>query len=105
MSEDKILKIIKSTPNKSCDLDTIPTSLVLDFISVLLTPLDKYCELLTQRGQFPILFQDCTYHTLGTNTLKNYRPVFNLSYILKLIEKAVAKQINEHSAQEGIYTA
>ena len=30
MSKDEILKIIKFTPNKSCDLDQIPTSLVLD---------------------------------------------------------------------------
>ena len=36
------------------------------------------------------------------NILKNYRPVSNLSYISKLIEKAVAWQINEHIAHEGI---
>ena len=39
---------------------------------------------------------------LDKNILKNYRPVSNLSYISKLIEKAVAKQINEHIAHEGI---
>ena len=39
MSEEEVLKIIKSTPNKSCDLDPIPTSLVLECISVLLTPI------------------------------------------------------------------
>ena len=38
-SEDEVLKIINSTPNKSCDLDLIPISLVLDYISVLLTPI------------------------------------------------------------------
>ena len=27
--EEEVLKIIKSTPNKSCDLDPIPTSMVL----------------------------------------------------------------------------
>ena len=35
MSEEEILKIIKSIPNKSYYLDPIPTSLVLDCISVL----------------------------------------------------------------------
>ena len=39
---------------------------------------------------------------LSRNTLKNYRPVSSLSCIFKLIEKAVAKQINEPIAQEGI---
>ena len=56
----------------------------------------------------PNLFQDCTCHTLvkkaglDRNTLKNYRPVSNLSYISKLTEKAVTRQINEHIAYEGI---
>ena len=36
MSEEEVLKIIKSTPNKSCDLHPIPTSLVLECITVLL---------------------------------------------------------------------
>ena len=40
--------------------------------------------------------------SLDKNTFKNYRPVSNLSYISKLIEKAVAKQINKYIAQEGI---
>ena len=39
---------------------------------------------------------------LDRNILKNYRPVSNLSYISKLIEKAVARQINEHMGHEGI---
>ena len=56
ISEEEVLKIIKSTPNKSCDLDPIPTSLDLDCISVLLTPITNNCELLPTGGQFPILF-------------------------------------------------
>ena len=33
MSEEEVLKIIKSTPKKSCDLDPIPTLLVLDIVN------------------------------------------------------------------------
>ena len=61
-----------------------------------------------QEGSFPSCFK--TAHVtpllkkagLDKNIPKNYRPVSNLSYISKLIEKAVAKQINEHIAHEGI---
>ena len=54
-----------------------------------------------------ILFQDCTCHTLVKKlvfieTLKNYGAVSNLSYISKIIEKAVDKQINEHIVHESI---
>ena len=107
MSEEEVLKIIKSTPNKSCELDPIPTSLVLECISVLLTPITNIVNYSLQEGSFPSCFK--TAHVtpllkkagLDKNILKNYRPVSNLSYISKLIEKAVAKQINEHIAHEG----
>ena len=93
MSEEEVLKIIKSTPNKSCDLGAIPTSLVLDCISVLLTP--NIVNYSLQESGFPSCFK--TAHVtpllkkagLDKNILKNYRPVSNLSYISKLIEKAV----------------
>ena len=108
ISEEEVPKIIKSTPNKSCDLDPIPTSLVLDCISVLLTPITNIVNYSLQEGSFPSCFN--TAHVtsllkkagLDRNILKNYRPVSNLSYISKLIEKAVARQINEHIAHEGI---
>ena len=108
ISEEEVLKIIKCTPNKSCDLDPIPTSLVLDCISVLLTPITNIVNYSLQEGSFPSCFK--TAHVtpllkktgLDRNILKNYRPVSSLSYISKLIEKAVATKINEHIAHEGI---
>ena len=107
MSEDEILKIIKSTPNKSCDLDPIPTSLVLDCNSVLLTPVTNIVNSL-QEDSFPSCFK--TAHVtpllkkagLKRNTLKNYQLVSKISYISKLIAKVVGKQVNEHIAHEGI---
>ena len=53
MLEEEVLKIIKSTPNKSCDLDPIPTSLVFDCISVLLTPITNTVNYSLQEGSFP----------------------------------------------------
>ena len=63
MSEKEVLKIINSTPNKSCDLDPIPTSLVLDCISVLLTPITNIVNYSLQEGSFPSC-TDCTCYTL-----------------------------------------
>ena len=57
MSEEEVLKIIKSTPNKSCDLDPIPTSLVLDCIGVLLTPITNIVNYSLQEGSFPSCFK------------------------------------------------
>ena len=90
-------------------MDPIPTSLVLDCISVLLTPITYIVNYSLQEGSFPSCFK--TAHVtpllkkagLDRNILKNYRPVSNLCDISKLIEKAVARQINEHIAHEGIF--
>ena len=63
MSEEEVLKIIKSTPNKSCYLDPIPTSMVLDCISVRLTPITNIVNYSLQEGSFPSCFC-CTCYTL-----------------------------------------
>ena len=78
MSEEEVLKIIKSTPNKSCDLHPIPTSLVLECITVLLTPITNIVNYSLQEGSFPSCFK--TAHVtpllkkagLDKNILKNY---------------------------------
>ena len=40
--------------------------------------------------------------SLDRNSLKNYRPVSNLSFTSKLIEKVVANQLNEFISHEGL---
>ena len=41
VSEEELLKILKSSPSKSCDLDPIPTSLVQECADILITPITK----------------------------------------------------------------
>ena len=75
ISEEEVLEIIKSTPNKSCDLDPIPTSLVLDCISVLLTPITNIVNYSLQEGSFPSCFKITPLLKkagLDRNILKNY---------------------------------
>ena len=68
----------------------------------------QYHKLLAQRREFPKLFQNRIYYpllkkpSLDRNLLKNYRPVANLSFISKLIEKAVANQLTSYINKEGL---
>ena len=50
-------KSLKSIPNESCDLYPIPTSLILDCISVLLTPITNNVNYSLQEGSFPSCFK------------------------------------------------
>ena len=107
VSEEDILKILKSS-TKSCDLDPIPTSLVKDCADILITPITNIINYSLKEGSFPNCFK-IAYVTpllkkpsLDRNLLKNYRPVSNLSFISKLIEKAVANQLNSYINNEGL---
>ena len=53
---------------------------------------------------FPADFTYCLTKkpSLDRNILKNYRPLSNLSFISKLIEKVVAKQLNNYINSEGV---
>ena len=104
----KKIKILKSSGSKSCDLDPIPTSLVKEWADIFITPITKIVNYSIKEGSFPNCFK-MAYVTplqkkpsLDRNILKNYRPVSNLSFISKLIEKVVAKQLNEFISREGL---
>ena len=97
-----------SSPSKSCDLDLIPTSLVKECADILTTPITKIVNYSITEGSFPNCFK-MAYVTplqkkpsLDRNIHKNYRLVSNLSFISKLIEKVVAKQLNEFISLEGL---
>ena len=53
VSEDDILKIVKKSSNKSCDLDPIPTWLMKDNIQPLLAPLVSIVNVSLSTGKFP----------------------------------------------------
>ena len=86
-------------PVKSCDLDPIPTRLLKSCIDPLLPPVTKLINLLLSSGTFPPAFKFAHVTpllkkpSLGKEDFKNYRPVSNLSFISKLIEKVAASQI------------
>ena len=98
---EAVNRIIQSSPTKTCDFDPIPTSLLKKCIE--LTPIITTIvnESLTS-GTYPDIFKEALVRPLlkkkGTNIdeLKNYRPVSNLHFISKVMEKAVASQLETH---------
>ena len=108
-TEDEIQKIILSSNSKSCSLDVIPTFLIkerMDEQPPIITAL-LYSSLqasyvpptLKSTIVTPILKKpsaDC-------NELSNFRPVSNLPYISKLLEKVVVSRLREHKITNGLY--
>ena len=102
VSEEQILKLIaKSTPTTAA-IDPAPTSFVLEFTDVLITVFHKIINLSLQSGIVPTAFKKAIVKPLikksglDPETLSNYRPVSNLPFLSKILEKAVAEQLVAH---------
>ncbi len=108
VTEQDVKKLISSAPNKSCDLDACPTSIVKDCIDILTPTITNIINYSLSEGVFPDRFK--TAHvspllkkpSLPKNDFKNYRPVSNLNFISKLTEKVVFIQINNHVNGSGL---
>ena len=101
LTEEEVRKLISSSSKKSCTLGPMPTSLVMDCINVLLPIITRMINLSLESGLFADDWKCALVLPLlkkpGLDPLnKNYRPVSNLQYILKLTEKAVFEQIHTY---------
>ena len=99
--DDDVSAIVKKSPTKSCEADPIPTFLLKDILPNILPLLREIVNKSLQTGNFPDDLKVALVRPLLKKTNldlveKNYRPVSNLQYISKLIEKAVNIQLNDH---------
>ena len=98
MTDEEILKIIKNSPTKSCSLDPLPTWL-LKKTDTLLPTITQIINKSLASGTFPTSFKSALVRpllkktNLDTEVLRNCRPVSNLQYTSKVLEKVVAAQL------------
>ena len=101
-SEDEVRKIIKKSASKSRDLDPILTNNLKALLDILLKPITTIINLSLESGTFPLSFKEAHVtpllkkSNLPVNNHKNYRPVANLSFISKIIEKVVSNRLQAH---------
>ena len=101
-SEDEIKKLILSSSSKSCDLVPIPTSVLKNCLDLLITPITDIINISMETSTFPQNFKEAHVGpllkkiSLPKNELKNYKPVSNLSFIYKILEKIVANRPQAH---------
>ncbi len=101
LSQDEVRKLIMKSKTTSCDLDPIPSDLLKECIDVILPILTKMVNLSLQSGVFPNEWKLALVIPLikkfGLDTIfKNYRPVSNLPFVSKLVERAAVEQDSGH---------
>ena len=108
-TEDELKKIILSGNNKCCHLDPLPTFLLKENIDVLLAPLTRLVNTAIEESVIPQSLKAASITplikkpSLDPNDTKNYRPVSNLPYVSKLVEKVLVKQIHRHLVTNNLY--
>ena len=101
-TEDEVKKIILDTKTTQCLLDPIPTKLLKECIHALLPMITKIVNLSLSQGIMPPCLKKAVVvpllkkPSLNQEVLKHFRPVSNLPYLSKVIERVVAKRIRDH---------
>ena len=109
VSEDCVLELIQKMPSKSCILDPLPTWLLKDNITLFLPYLTSIVSTSLTSGVFPASYCSAVVspiikkHNLDKNCLQNYRPVSNLQFGAKVVEKAAISQISEHINSNNLF--
>ena len=99
VTEQFVKKICLSCNPKSCELDPVPTACLIDCLDVLLPHITHVMNTSLSSGHFPPIFKSAIVRpllkkpSLDQNCLKNYRPVSNLSFLSKVLEKIVLSQL------------
>jgi hypothetical protein len=105
---EEIKEIISDTGIKCSPADLLPQQLFKDNINILLPVIVKLVNISLLSGNIdgvkladivPLLKDD----SLDPNILKNFRPVSNLTFIGKLIERVVLKRLNDHLSANNLH--
>ena len=92
---DEISDLLSYSPDTSCDLDPILTTLLKNCKIALLPTITNIINFSLSTGIFPDQFKNCSVHpklkkhNLDKENLSNYRPISHLSFISKLTERLV----------------
>ena len=109
VTEDELKNIIRSSPLKSCCLDPIETSLLVNFLDYLAPVLTTIVNESLRFGIVPKSFKHAIVTpilkklNLSPEEMKHFRPVSNLPFISKILEKVVARQLRNHLAHFDLF--
>ena len=102
------VKECNSAP-KSCELDPIPSKLLIECLDSIYPSLTDLFNSSLASGIFPQCFRSALVtpilkkKCLDHNDMNNYRPVSNLCFIAKILEKHVLSQVSSYLNSHNLY--
>lgn len=111
LSIDDVFEIIKGSKMKCCSLDPLPAAVTKNVLDDLLPSLTKIVNMSLQSGCFPselkkaLVIPLLKKDSLDPEVLKHYRPISNLPYLGKLIERAAIKQYVDYLSKNNLFAS
>ena len=109
MSQLSVIECIFSSAPKSCELDPIPSKLLILCLHSILPSLTDQFNSSLASGIFPQCFKSALVapilkkRCLEHNDLNNYRPVSILCFIAKILEKLVSSKVSSYLNSHNLY--
>lgn len=110
VTSEEVAVMLKKSPNKQCTLDPIPTWLLKDVSSVLAPLIATMCNKSFSQCRFPDTHKKAVVHpllkkpTLDPSDLNSYRPISNLSFVSKTLERLVSRQLVNHTDKHDLFS-
>ena len=101
-TEEEVRKVILSASDATCLLDILPTKLLKSCIGALLPPITTLLNLCLKESTFPTSFKNAVVtpllkkSTLSQDDLSSYRPISNLSFLSKILERLICNRLLLH---------
>ena len=105
VTDEFVLKIINSASAKSCELDPIPTTLLYQNLDILLptiTNTSLTTGIVPRDLKTAVVKPLLKKASLDKNLLKNYRPISNLPFLSKILEKVVLHKLLSHFQENNL---
>ena len=108
VTNNELLETIKNMSSKHCDLDPVPTKLVMNCLPELLPLISHIVNKSLQTGVFPDELKAALVNPaikgedLDREVFNNFRPINNLSFLSKVLEKCGEKQLTAYLEENSL---
>ena len=108
VTDEFVLKIINSASAKSCELDPIPTTLLYENLDILLPTITNIINTSLTTGIVPHDLKTAVVKpllkkpSLDKHLLENYRPISNLPFLSKILEKVVLHKLLSYLQENNL---
>ena len=106
---DQTQQLLAKSKNKCCDLDPMPTSMIKEYTMQISPTIMQIINSSLNEALVPDQLKQALVSptikkpSLDANMESNYRPISNLSFISKLLEKTVLDQLNRHMKSNNLW--